>query len=64
MKEAYISPSVELVLLRADSQLASNNGFELDFDDFFTTPGGDTIIDDGKKPVESNPDIDIDIPLG
>lgn len=62
MKEAYISPSVELVLLRADSQLTSNN--ELDFDNFFTQPGDDVIIDDGKTPVKSNPDIDIDIPLG
>ena len=62
MKEAYISPSAELVLLRADSQLASNN--ELDFDNFFTQPGDDVIIDDGRTPVKSNPDIDIEIPLG
>lgn len=62
LKEAYVSPLVELVLLRADSQLASNN--ELDFDNFFTTPGDDVIIDDGKTPVKSNPDIDIEIPLG
>lgn len=62
LKEAYISPSVELVLLRADSQLTSNN--ELDSDNFFTQPGDDVIIDDGKTPVKSNPDIDIDIPLG
>lgn len=60
LKEAYISPSVELVLLRADSQLASNN--ELDFDNFFTQPG-DTVVNGGKTPVVSNPDTDIDIPL-
>lgn len=60
MKEVYIAPSAELVLLRADSSLASNN--ELDFDDFFTTPGSPS-IDGGDKPINSNPDIDIDLPL-
>ena len=60
LKEAYKSPIVELVLLRADTQLASG---ELDFDDFFTKPGDDPIIGDGNKPIKSNPDIDIDLPL-
>ena len=62
MKEVYIAPTAELVLLRADSQLASNN--TLEFDDFFTKPGDDLVIDDGKTPVKSDPDIDVDIPLG
>ena len=59
LKEVYVSPSVELVLLRADTQLASND--ELDFDDFFTKPGDDPPII--GEPIESNPDIDIDLPL-
>lgn len=61
MKEAYTSPVVELVLLRADSQLASDN--ELNFNDFFTKPGDNPIIDDGNSPVTSDPDTDIDLPL-
>ena len=60
LKEAYKSPIVELVLLRADTQLASG---ELDFDDFFTQPGDDPIIDGGDKPIKSDPDVDIDLPL-
>lgn len=62
MKEKYVSPEVELVLLRADARLA-NGG--LDFDDFteetnpalpgvsggdegdFTVPGGDFDFDFG-----------------
>ena len=61
LKEVYVSPSVELVLLRADSSLASNN--ELEFDDFFTKPGDDIVIDGGDQPIKSNPDVDIDLPL-
>ena len=60
MKEMYIAPIAELICLRADAQLASG---ELDFDDFFTKPGDDPIIDGGDKPIESNPDTDIDLPL-
>lgn len=60
MKELYIAPEVELVCLRADAQLA-NNG-EVSFDHFFNNTGDDSALD-GKDPVASNVDTDIDLPL-
>lgn len=54
LKEVYVSPSVQLVLLRADSKLASNN--EIDFDDFF----GDVVL----NPENGDSAVDVDIDLG